>query len=371
MKNKKILFVLTALGMGGAENQVCSLADKLSQKGYRITIISILDGEIKIRPKNNNIEIICLNMKKNIFSFFISMMKLKKIIKKEQPDIVHSHMVHANIFSRLLRIFIKIPVLICTAHNKNEGGKLRMFLYRITDRLATISTNVSQEAVDAFIEKKATKLGRMIPIYNGIDTNVFFYDNINREKIRDEMDLDNENPLILAVGRLTEAKDYPNLLHAFANLNSPKKPRLVIIGDGEEKEKLQQLADSLNISEYVIWLGIRHDVHEWMSACDLFVLSSAWEGFGLVVAEAMACECLVIGTDSGGVGEVIDKYGLVIPPKDTLALTSAITQYLALSNHEKNVLGLQARKHIIDTFSLEKISQEWLNLYTRLLKKYE
>src|SRR5699024_3498294 len=99
---------------------------------------------------------------------------------------------------------------------------------------------------------------------------VFFYDNKNREKIRDEMDLDNENPLILAVGRLTEAKDYPNLLHAFANLNSPKKPRLVIIGDGEEKEKLQQLADSLNISEYVIWLGIRHDVHEWMSACDLF-----------------------------------------------------------------------------------------------------
>lgn len=65
-------------------------------------------------------------------------------------------MVHANIFSRLLRLFIKFPVLICTAHNKNEGGKLRMFLYRITDSLATISTNVSKEAVDSFIEKKSS-----------------------------------------------------------------------------------------------------------------------------------------------------------------------------------------------------------------------
>lgn len=371
MKNKKILFVLTALGMGGAEKQVCSLADKFSQQGHRVIIISIADKKSIITPKSDNIEIICLNMKKNISSFFISMRKLKNIIKNEQPDIVHSHMVHANIFTRFLRIFVKMPVLICTAHNKNEGGKLRMFLYRITDRLATISTNVSQEAVDAFIEKKASTSGRMIPFYNGIDTNIFSYNEIIRKKIRSEINLDNEIPLILAVGRLTEAKDYPNLLHAFANLNSPKKPKLAIIGDGEEKENLQQLAYRLNISENVIWLGIKHDVQDWMSACDLFVLSSAWEGFGLVVAEAMACERLVIGTDSGGVGEVIDKYGLVIPPKDTPALTSAMTQYLALPDHEKKVLGSQARKHIVDTFSLEKISQKWLNLYTRLLKKHE
>ncbi|QLR06710.1 glycosyltransferase [Providencia rettgeri] len=367
----KLLFIVTGLGMGGAEKQVCSLADKLSQQGHRITIISISDGEIFIVPKGKGIEIISLNMKKDILSFLTSMRKLKNIIKNERPDIVHSHMVHANIFSRLLRLFIKIPVLICTAHSKNEGGKLRMFLYRITDRLATISTNVSQEAVDAFIEKKATKPGRMIPIYNGIDTNVFSYNDIIRKKIRDELNLDNETPLILAVGRLTEAKDYPNLLHAFANLNSPKNPKLVIIGDGEEKENLQQIAYNLNISENVIWLGIRHDVQDWMSACDLFVLSSAWEGFGLVVAEAMACERLVIGTNSGGVKEVIDKYGVVIPPKDVPALTSAMTQYLALPNHEKKVLGSQARKHIVDTFSLEKTSQEWLNLYTHLLKKHE
>lgn len=368
-----ILIITTSLSMGGAEKQLTSLAENFANiEGNNISIINLSNStDILAIPKNNKIDVYSYSMNKNIISLIVTLIKAKRLIISFKPDIVHSHMFHANIFTRLLRIFVKMPVLICTAHSKNEGGKLRMFLYKITDRLATISTNVSQEAVDSFIEKKATKSGRMIPIYNGIDTNIFSYNKVIRKEKRNEINLDNETPLILAVGRLTEAKDYPNLLHAFANLNSPRKPKLVIIGDGEEKENLQQLAYSLNISEDVIWLGIRHDVQDWMSACDLFVLASAWEGFGLVVAEAMACERLVIGTDSGGVGEVIDKYGLVIPPKDAPALTSAMTQYLALPDQEKKILGSQARKHIVDTFSLEKISQEWLNLYTHLLKKHE
>ena len=275
-------------------------------------------------------------------------------------------MFHANIFSRLLRLFVKMPVLICTAHNKNEGGKLRMFIYRITDWLATISTNVSQEAVDAFIEQKATKPGRMLPFYNGIDTGLFSYRETARKIKREQINISNDTPLILAVGRLTEAKDYPNLLRAFSNLNAPVQPKLVIIGDGEEKENLQRLSKELNVSDNVIWLGICHDVQDWMSACDLFVLSSAWEGFGLVVAEAMACERVVIGTNSGGVSEVINKYGLIVPTENTPMLTSAIKRYLSLSDNERNIIGKQARCHIVDNFSLDNISQEWLNLYTCL-----
>lgn len=369
MNTRNLLFIITGLGVGGAEKQVCLLADQFALHGNKITIVSLVDKEILIKPKNKNIKIVSLNMRKNIFSFLITANKLKNIIKNEKPDIIHSHMIHANIFTRLIRIFVKIPVLISTAHNTNEGGKFRMFLYRITDNLATISTNVSKEAVNSFITQKATTSDRMITIYNAIDTNIFSYNELIRQKKRSEINLDDNTPIILSVGRLTEAKDYPNLLHAFSNLSLSKRPKLIIIGDGEEKENLQQLACDLKISKDILWLGIRHDVSDWMSACDLFILPSAWEGFGLVVAEAMSCKRLVIGTNSGGVGEVINKYGLVIPPKNSTALTSAITQCLSLPEQEKNTLGILARKHIINTFSVEKICQQWLDLYNELLNK--
>ncbi|HCT6471298.1 TPA: glycosyltransferase, partial [Morganella morganii] len=284
------------------------------------------------------------------------------------PNILHSHMFHANIFARILHLIIRPSVLICTAHSKNEGGKLRMFLYRITDPLTTISTNVSQEAVNTFIEKKAVKPGRMIPLYNGIDTDIFSYNRISRKMKRDEIGVDDNTPLILSVGRLTEAKDYPNLFYAFSSLETPVQPKLVIIGDGEEKERLKNLSEELGISDNIIWLGIRHDVQDWMSACDLFVLPSAWEGFGLVVAEAMACKRVVIGTDSGGVSEVIGDAGFIIPIKNSQSLTEYINMALSLSSEERQELGNKARQHIINNFSLTTISQQWLDLYNKLSK---
>lgn len=356
--------------MGGAEKQVCSLINEFSkEKNNEILIINLLSSnDIMNTPHDKNIKIHSLSIKKNISTSISSLLHAKKIISSFKPDIIHSHMFHANIFSRLLRLIVKFPVLICTAHNKNEGGKLRMFLYRITDWLATISTNVSKEAVDSFIEKKAVKPGRMIPLYNGIDTELFSYNKIARKIKRDEIGVDDNTPLILSVGRLTEAKDYPNLFYAFSNLDILIQPKLVIIGDGEEKERLKNLSEELGISDNIIWLGIRHDVQDWMSACDLFVLSSAWEGFGLVVAEAMACERIVIGTDSGGVSEVIGDAGFIIPIKNSQSLTEYINMALSLSSEERQELGNKARQHIINNFSLTTISQQWLDLYNKLSK---
>lgn len=364
----KIIYITTSLGIGGAEKQICSLSDTMSHEN-NITIINLSNHSNNIcTPKNKNINIHSLSMKKNPLNFISSLLSARKIIKKIKPDIIHSHMFHANIFSRLLRLIVKFPVLICTAHSKNEGGKLRMFLYRITDWLATISTNVSKEAVDSFVEKKAVKPGRMISFYNGIDTELFSYNRISRKIKRDKIGVDDNTPLILSVGRLTEAKDYPNLFYAFSNLETPVQPKLVIIGDGEEKERLQNLSKELGISDNIIWLGIRHDVPDWISACDLFVLPSAWEGFGLVVAEAMACERIVIGTDSGGVSEVIGDAGFIIPIKNSQSLTEYINMALSLSSEERQELGNKARQHIINNFSLTTISQQWLDLYNKLLK---
>ena len=131
-------------------------------------------------------------------------------------------------------------------------------------------------------------------------------------------------PGLCVTGRFLELKDYPNLIRAFAQVRT-RKPgiKLAIVGDGPLKADLEAVMNSLGVTDDVHLLGVRHDIPELMSACDVFVLSSASEGFGLVVAEAMACERIVVATDCGGVREVVGNAGLLVPLQDPEKLASA------------------------------------------------
>ncbi|MFQ2466643.1 glycosyltransferase [Aeromonas caviae] len=359
----KIALIITGLGMGGAERQVCDLADQFTAKGHKVLLIS-MTGETVNRPLSAKIDVAELNMAKTPLGFIKAYWQARQLIKQFKPDVVHSHMVHANLFSRLLRLSIRIPKLICTAHSTSEGGRGRMLAYRITDKLCDISTNVSQEAVDAFFAQGAVAKGRMLAMHNGIDTERFTFDINHRIRLRTELNISEEIPLLLAVGRLNVAKDYPNLLLAFHHIiKAGSLAHLVIIGVGDEETKLIKMVAELGLCKRVYFLGLRHDVHEWMSAADLFVLSSAWEGFGLVVAEAMACERLVVATDCGGVREVVANCGVLVPPKNSTELARALTDCLSLSAEQVKEQGRAARQSIVEHYSLKSQAANWLRLY--------
>lgn len=359
----KILFVITGLGVGGAEKIVTSLADELAERKHEV-VIAYMTGAAIVTPRNKNIKLINLNMSSTI-SLPIAYLKLRKLINEFQPDVVHSHLVHANIMSRLIRLTTPVPKLITTAHNTNEGGGLRMFAYRLTDKLATVSTNVSQEAVDAFIKNKAVEKGRMIAIYNSISTNEFCFSQDKRDYIRKELKVDIDTQLILAVGSLTEQKDYPNLIAAFSITSKYNiKAKLAIVGDGPLLKDLNELTHELGLDDKVLFLGIRNDIPALMSAADIFVLSSAWEGFGLVVAEAMSCQRVVVATDCGGVRDVVGDAGFLVPPKDSKQLSDAIVEAISLSNNEKLELGARARQRITDNYSLSSTTDKWIFIYT-------
>ncbi|WP_413506088.1 glycosyltransferase [Photobacterium phosphoreum] len=365
----KIIFITTGLGMGGAEHQICDLADSLCSLGHDVIIISITRESILL-PKNQKIKIIKLDMVKNIPSILKAYFKLRSIIKKEIPDVVHSHMVHANIFTRLLRLTTKINKLICTAHSTNEGGKVLMLAYRYTDFLADITTNVSQEAVDEFVKLGACVKNKIIPVYNGVDTENYKFKKSFYVKKRNKLNLQDNDYLFLAVGRLKKEKDYPNLLYAFKqvvelNLDShqSKQVHLAIIGDGDLIEELKSLAVRLRIRQFIHFLGLQYDVEQWMCAADTFVLSSEFEGFGLVVAEAMLTERVVVATDCGGVREVVEDCGYLIPPQNSILLSQAMQKTLLLTDIEKKQLGMLARKRIENKFSLKAITNKWLEIY--------
>ncbi|EER7098485.1 glycosyltransferase, partial [Escherichia coli] len=314
------------------------------------------------------------NMDKNFRSFFRALFQVKKIIVALKPDIIHSHMFHANIFSRFIRMLIPAVPLICTAHSKNEGGNARMFCYRLSDFLASITTNVSKEAVQEFIARKATPKNKIVEIPNFINTNKFDFDINVRKKTRDAFNLKDSTAVLLAVGRLVEAKDYPNLLNAINHLILSKTSNcndfiLLIAGDGALRNKLLDLVCQLNLVDKVFFLGQRSDIKELMCAADLFVLSSEWEGFGLVVAEAMACERPVVATDSGGVKEVVGPHNDVIPVSNHILLAEKIAETLKIDDNARKIIGMKNREYIVSNFSIKTIVSEWERLYFKYSKR--
>lgn len=358
----KILFVITGLGLGGAEKQICLLADRFSDAQHQVTIIS-LTGEAIITPDSENIKIHCLNMKKTPFGFVSTLYKLRQLVERIKPDVVHSHMFHANIMMRLVRLFTRWTYkLICTAHSKNEGGELRMRVYQLTDSLCDINTNVSQEALDEFIAKKSFSKSKSFVVYNGIDTDKFRFDQDARTTLRESLGITHTEKLMLTVGRLTPAKDYPNLLAAFRLL--PEDYKLIIIGEGEVRETIESTIDKYKLASRVQLLGGINSVSRYYSACDLFVLSSAWEGFGLVVAEAMACQRVCVCTDAGGVREVIGDNNFVVPVSNSKMLAEKIMWVDSLTSEQKSVIEAQNRNHVINNFSITSVVERWLKIYT-------
>ncbi len=359
----KVLYVITGLGVGGAERQVLDLADRFCEKGHTVKIC-YLTGPILLSPQNIKVELIGLGLEKTILGFFKGVFKLRGVIKGFDPDVVHAHMVHANLFSRIVKLFCPIKKLINTAHNTNEGGRVRMLAYRLTHTLADVTTNVTLEAVKVFEQKKACPIGAMQAIPNGIDTEIFKPDVMARTLVRASECINDDEELIVAVGRLVDAKDYENLLNAFAELyKNRRNVKLWIVGDGPQRESLTDLVRLLGIEDRVRFLGIRSDVNRIYNAADLYVLSSAWEGFGLVVAEAMASEKVAVVTDCGGVKEVLGECGYLVPRKDSMALMEAMNAALELDPYEKKKLSSMARERIINKYSINQIVNIWERIY--------
>ncbi|MEX8036417.1 glycosyltransferase [Acinetobacter baumannii] len=365
----RILYVITGLGGGGAEKVVCDLADEMCSRGH-IVKIAYLKGEIVVFPKNKEIELVYLGLESilNALSFFRN---YRDLIISFTPDVVHSHMVHANIFTRISRKFYSIPKLICTAHSSNEGSKFRMLAYNFTHNLADLTTNVSLEASRNFEIRKGVPKGGIRTIYNGIDLSKFIKSPLNKDKIKNNLGIENGIPIFIAVGRFHEAKDYPNLINAFRifktkiihNSQDNNLPILLIVGDGELKSEVELLIESFNLKDNIKLLGRRNDIPDLLNIADYFILSSKYEGLPTVIMEAMACETFVISTNCSGVEEIMNDTGIMVAICDSEALAEGLIKAYNLSPKEIELNNLSARRRIEKIFSLEKSIETWLEIY--------
>lgn len=356
-----ILYLITGLGLGGAEKVVCDLADQMSALGHNVTLVYMV-GDAIVVPQSKEIDVIFLDLKKNPILAFLNFIK---IINKKKPDVMHSNMYHANIFSRVARLFSGFPKLICTSHSDFEGGRVRMLIYHLTSPLMTIATNVSEHAKNKLVVAGAVKPNRMLVINNSVDINKFKKNDDSRNQYRNQFNLKENDICLLAVGRFHPAKDYPTLLKVFDKLSHKKKNiKLFIVGDGELRNWIEVEIKNLSLESKVTLLGIRQDIPQLMNMCDIFISTSAWEGFGLVVAEAMACSKRVVVSKNAGFMEILgDNSEYLVEVGNTHGFCKKIDNLISLNQEQIKFIEDENRKVIENRFSSEIIVKKWLQLY--------
>ena len=363
----RIAYVLTSLGMGGAERQVVALAERMAARGHAVTVV-VLRGR---QPEewHTSLDLVRLGMRKTPTSILAGLWKAHCFLRIFQPDLIHSHVFPANMAARLLKISLPAAAVLSTVHNVYEGCWPRMLAYRLTDFLSRHTTAVSQAAAARYVRLKAVPARKSSVLTNGIDTAEFTPSPERRASTRARMGV-REEFIWLAAGRIVPAKDYPNLLRAFARVRAAfPAARLWIAGEAAGTGSAAIQAQAAELGASVHWLGLRRDMPALLDAADGFVLASAWEGMPLAVGEALAMEKPVVATDVGGVRELVGEAGVIVPAKNSDALAEAMLEVMRRTPQARYSLGRMARKRIATRFSIDAKADEWEALYRSLLAK--
>jgi glycosyltransferase involved in cell wall biosynthesis len=372
----KVLLLSTTMGIGGgAEEQVMQLALELDRRGWHTRIVSMIPATRMLAEiGHRGITVTNLGMTAGVADPR-ALPRLVSVVREFRPDILHTHMTHANLLGRLARLFSRVPALVSTLHGFKMYGinkrftKFRELAHRLTDPLAERTTAICEAATRSYLESHSVSPAKLLALPNGLDTSIYRPDAWARQRIRQELGLDGF--VWLAVGRFEKPKNYPLMLGAFAELSQPNAT-LVICGGGSLEPLVQQLIRELNIEAKVRLLGVRPDIHAVMNAADAFVLSSDTEGLPMVILQASATGLPIVATDVGGNCEVIrpGETGLLTPPGDQAALVSAMRHIASLTASEREAWGAAARAYTISKYDLQVVADRWEALYSQLLNKH-
>lgn len=361
-----ILYLTNHLNVGGITNYILTLTKGMKEKGHCIYLASS-GGELLYKFLENKITYIPISIKtKQDISpkILASMFKLLKVVKENYIDIVHSHSRTTQILGCLLsrRTGIKH---VSTCHGFFKTRIFRKMFPCWGSKVIAISDAVKEHLMQDFnLDEHNIRV-----IHNGVDIAKSKLQNLEcRIEIKNKLGL-GDGPLVGIVARLSDVKGHSFLIQAMKIvLEKIPSAQLLIVGEGKEKEKLIALTQRLGIEKSVFFIPVVTDTQRMLSLMDLFVMPSLKEGLGLALMEAMGMGLPVIGSDVGGIKNLIkDGYnGLLVKPKDTQALALTILELLQDSKM-RQVLGNQAHIFIKENFSSEKMISQTEKVYKECL----
>lgn len=353
---------LPSLGGGGAERMGVNLVNYFSAHGLQTDLVLCDFSGPWVSRLSPAVRVINLSTKR----VAASLPALAGYLRRTRPRALLSMLDRANVVALAARWISGAKTRIAISQRSNLSASVRNYrtlrsrilyalvpyLYSRADAIIGISEGVARNIVSEF----AISSEKVTAIYNPVLENPVTAADIAHST---HSWLDAKTvPVILTVGRLTAAKDHPTLLRAFAKLRQQQPARLIILGEGETRLAVERLAEELHLENDLLMPGFIHDPLPWIGKADVFALSSAWEGFGNVLVEAMACGTPVVSTDCpSGPAEILGdgRWGRLVPVGDPEELCSAML--VALRAGERNTAVERAQQ-----FTVEHAAKRYLEV---------
>jgi glycosyltransferase involved in cell wall biosynthesis len=320
MNGMRIVHLVEALGVGGAERIIIDESKGLARRGFDLRVCCLAAaGPLAEEARAAGIPVDALGVTPGL-ARPLAILRVREHLRALRPRIVHAHLRAASVYGRLAAWLASVPVIVLTEHNLYWERPLQ---HRFAERLLAERTAGMIAVCEAVREFAARQLwlspDRFTVIYNGIDVARFQGQSLNGRGKGDRL-------RVIAIGRLTEQKGHTFLLDAVARMEPHERPLVSIVGDGPLRARLEAQAAAGGLSDVVRFLGVRGDVPQLVARCDVLVLPSLWEGLPLAAIEAMAAARPVIASRVGGVPEAVieGETGILVPPGDSLALMGAI-----------------------------------------------
>ena len=333
MISKKITHLITTIERGGAEKQLLTLASEQVQSGLMVEVIFLKGkSELKKEFEESGVEVNQLLVGK---SFLEQIALLSNYIRKN-PSPIHAHLPKSEL---LAAIVVSNKYFIFTRHNSEPcwpGGPriVSNLLSRFVCKRASQGIAISNAVKSYLIKRGEIPTGYIIDVvYYGFQKNGST-NSTGMNSITNLINGQSSNFKIGTIGRLVPQKDYPTLLNTFSNvLKSVPNIELYVVGEGYLEKDLIELSESLGIKDKVHWLGKTEYINEFLSKIDLFILPSKYEGFGLVLLEAMVAKKPIIAANNSAIPEVLGK------TYEGLFLTgdaNALAQQIKIAISDKN-----------------------------------
>lgn len=366
----RVLHVLHQLAVGGAENGVVNIVNRMDSKRFISEIVTFVPGgRLRERVDESRVKVI-EELNKRPGNDWRIPMQLAQILRRERPHIVHTHawgtLCESWIAMKLASVSVWIHGEHGTMEEKTFNKRIQRYLWRRADQLLAVSEVLANRLAATMDFPRE----RIHTIINGVDLNRFRPE-LPVESLRASLNLSHETHIIGIVGRLEPVKDHFTFLQAMSDVVA-RHPNVcaLIIGDGSLRSSLQHQVEKLKMTQHVRFLGRRSDIPQLLNLMDIFVLSSQSEGMSNTILEAMACALPVVTTNVGGNPElVIDgETGILVPTSAPERLGKAMLSLLS-SSKRCTEMGEYGRKRVKTLFSLEQMVANYEELYLSLLPK--
>lgn len=351
--NQKLAIYLPSLRGGGAERVMVTLANGFAARGFAVDLVLVNKEGPYLKDVAQGVRVIDLRARRVL----TSLPGLVSYLRQSQPVAMLSALNHANVIAVLARWFsgARTRLIVSernhlSASDNHSGGliakqmlRFMAWAYPHADGVVAVSKGVGIDLARCIgLNPKSVTV-----VYNPIDVDAV--KQLSQKDVSHPWLRPNEPPVVVAIGRLTPQKDFLTLLRAFARLRQTQNVRLLILGEGELRQQLETLIRELGLQDQVSLPGFVNNPFAYLSRSALFVLSSAWEGFPNVLAQAMACGTPVVSTACpSGPEEMLenDRWGRLVPVGDNVALANAMLATLQEKRHPE--VTLRAAEFSVD-----------------------